>query len=178
MNILDFLILAFILIGALVGLYRGFFKELAGTLGLLLAAIVANWMMPVSDNMLAVFTDPETVGSEARVGTAIIVWIIVFVIVMLVMNLLAGLVEKLVSTIHLGCYSRLCGAVFGALKVVCICAFLISFLEILCAHVEGLSIQSLIDGSQLLPKLHQVVDLVMPSFCKYILNPAIAVLQN
>ena len=44
MNIFDILILAFLVIGISVGLYRGFFKELVGTVGLLLSASTSHEM--------------------------------------------------------------------------------------------------------------------------------------
>lgn len=178
MNILDFIIIAAVIVGALIGLYRGFFKELASTLGLLLGAIVANWVMPVSDKLLGIFTNPETASPDAKAGTSIIVWVIVFVVVLIMMKMLAGVIEDFFSGISLGWFSHLCGAIFGALKFVCICALLVSMLEILCAHVEDLEFQPLLEGSRIRPKLHEVVDILMPTFNKYLLTPALAMLQK
>ena len=45
-NDLDIVILVFVGIGACIGLFRGFFKEVVGTIGLVLAAIAANYLSP------------------------------------------------------------------------------------------------------------------------------------
>ena len=88
MNIFDILILAFLVIGISVGLYRGFFKELVGTVGLLLSAIVANLVSPYAKPWLGDMITDELVAS-------VVVWIVTFLLVLFVMNRLAWLLGKL-----------------------------------------------------------------------------------
>lgn len=171
MNSLDQVIIVIIIAGAVIGLFRGFFKEIVGTIGLLFAAIVANFVSPYTIPYFGSWINNETLA-------AIIVWIIVFVVTMFLMSQLAVLLSKLMSAASLGWVNKIAGAAFAAIKYCLLSALVISVLEIVCAHVDGLKINELLDGSQVVPVLHDLVDIIMPWCSEHILNPAIELLKK
>ena len=171
MNILDQVIIAIIIVGAIVGLFRGFFKEVAGTIGLLVAAIVANYVSPYTIPYFGNWISNETLA-------AIIVWLLVFVVTMLIMNQIAALLSKLMSAASLGWINRLAGFVFAAIKYCLLIALVISVLEIICAQVDLFNMKDYLEGSSVVPKLHSVVDIVMPWCYEHILHPALELLKK
>ena len=171
LNELDIIILAFIGIGACIGLFRGFFREIVGTIGILLAAIAANLLSPFVAPKLGDWVDNATVS-------AIIIWVVIFLITMFVMHRIAYLLQKMMRAIELGWLNRLAGGLFGAIKYVLIAALAISVIEVACSYVQGLKIQPYLQGSSLVPIIHQVVDVVMPWASEHILTPALEMLRK
>lgn len=170
MNDLDILIAVFVAIGACIGLFRGFFKEVVGTVGLVLAAIAANYISPYALPHLGQMMDNATLA-------AIIVWVVVFVVCMFLMHKIAYLLGRVMKSIDLNWLNRLAGGAFGAIKFCLIAALLISVIEIACANVEGLKIQPYLKGSQLVPEIHKIVGIVMPWVSEHILSPALEMLK-
>lgn len=171
MNTLDQVILVIILVGAVSGLFRGFLKEIVGTIGILLAAIVANLVSPYTIPYVGGWISNETLA-------AIVVWIIVFVLAMFLMSQVATLLATLLKAASLGWVNRIAGAAFAAIKYCLIIALVISLLEIVCAHVDGLKIAEYLDGSELVPRLHDLVDIIMPWCSEHILSPALELLKK
>jgi len=171
MNQLDQVIIVFIIVGAVIGLFRGFFKEIVGTIGLLLAAIAANYISPFSIPLIGTLIDSEVVA-------AIVVWIVVFIIAMLFMKGVAYLLDETMKAISMGWLNRLAGALFGALKYCLLAALAISIIEVVCAHVDGLKVASYLEGSQIVPWLHDMVDIIMPWASEHILSPALEMLKK
>lgn len=171
LNDLDIIILVFIGVGVCVGLYNGFFKELVSTIGLLLAAIAANYVSPYATPHLGDWVDNATLA-------AIIVWIVIFVLSMFLMKRIAYLLQRTMKAMELGWLNRLAGGLFGAIKYVLIAALAISIIEVACTYVEGLKVQTYLNGSSLVPIIHQIVDVVMPWASKNILTPALELLRK
>lgn len=171
MNIFDILILAFLVIGVSVGLYRGFFKELVGTVGLLLSAIVANLVSPYAKPWLGDMITDELVAS-------VVVWIVTFLLVLFVMNRLAWLLGKLFSSLSIGWVNRLAGGFFGLVKYALIAALVISALEFAAAHVEGLKFAEPLRESCIVPMLHHIVEVIMPWASEHILGPAMEMFKQ
>lgn len=171
MNELDIVILVFIAIGALVGLFRGFFKEIVGTIGILVAAIVANFVSPYTIPYFGGWIGNENIA-------AIVVWAIVFVLAMFLMSKVAYLLSRILKAAQLGWLNRLAGGAFAAIKYCLIAALVISLLEIICSHVEGLKITDYLHGSQVVPMLHDAVDIIMPWCSEHILTPALEMLKK
>lgn len=171
LNDLDIVILVFIGVGACIGLFRGFFKEIVGTIGLLLAAIAANYLSPFATPKLGDWIDNATLS-------AIIVWVVIFLITMFLMHRIAYLLQRMMKAIELGWLNRLAGGIFGAIKYCLIAALAISVIEVGCAHVEGLKIQPYMEGSSIVPIIHQIVDTVMPWASQHILTPALEMLRK
>lgn len=171
MNTFDQIIIAIIIVGAIVGLFRGLFKEIVGTIGLLIAAIVANLVSPYTIPYFGNWISNETLA-------AIIVWVLVFVVTMFVMSQIAELLSKIMSAASLGWINRLAGAVFAAIKYCLLSALVVSVLEIVCARIDLFNINEYIEDSQVVPKLHDMVDIIMPWCYEHILAPAIELLKK
>jgi len=171
MNELDIIILCFIGVGAILGLFRGFFKEIVGTIGLLGAAIVANLVSP--------YTIPYITGwISSKTFAAIIVWAIVFVVAMLLMNAAASLLSKVVSAAQLGWINRIAGGAFAAVKYCLLAALIISLVEIVTSYIDSETIAGYLNGSKVVPVLHEMVDVIMPWCSDHILKPAIELLKK
>lgn len=170
-NDLDIVILVFIGVGACIGLFRGFFKEIVGTIGLLLAAIAANYISPYATPHLGDWVDNATLA-------AIIVWVVIFLVTMFLMHRIAYLLHRVMKAVSLGWVNRLAGGLFGAIKYCLIAALAISVIEVACSYVQGLKIQPYLQGSTLVPIIHQVVDTVTPWASEHILTPALEMLRK
>ena len=171
MNFLDQVIILFIIVGAVIGLFRGFFKEIVGTIGLLAAAIVANLVSPYTIPYIGGWIDNETFA-------AILVWVIVFIATMFIMSQIAVLLSKVMKAASIGWVNKIAGALFAAIKFCLIAALIISVIEIVCSKVDGLPIAEYIEGSQMVPQLHDLVDIIMPWCSEHILNPAVELLKK
>ena len=171
MNELDIIILCFIAAGAITGLFRGFFKEIVGTIGVLVAAIVANIVSP--------YTIP-TLGSwiSNKALAAIFVWAVVFIAMMFLMNAIATLLSKMISAMQMGWINRLAGGAFGAIKFCLIAALLVSLVEIVVSYIDSQTISGYLNGSKCVPLLHEMVDIIMPWCSEHILKPAIELLKR
>ena len=170
MNDLDHILLLIVGIGLCIGLYRGFFREAIGTVGLVLAVIAANYISPYARPHLGQWVESETVS-------AIFIWAVIFMLSMFILNKLAYLLGRMMRSVHLGWLNRLAGGLFGAVKYCLILALAISIIEVVCSNVEGLRIQAYLEGSQLVPLIHQMVDVISPWISQYILSPALHMLR-
>ncbi|MCR5394314.1 MAG: CvpA family protein [Bacteroidales bacterium] len=166
MNTFDLIIIAFLVIGASVGLYRGFFKELVGTVGLLVAAIVANLVSPYAKPWLGDIITDELVA-------AVLLWVVTFLLTLFVMNRVAWLLGKVFTSLSIGWVNRISGALFGMIKYALIAALFVSALEFAAAHVDGLKFVESMQQSRLIPFLHRIVEVVMPWASEHILSPAL-----
>ncbi|MCF0179155.1 MAG: CvpA family protein [Bacteroidales bacterium] len=171
MNELDIIILCFIAIGAIAGLFRGFLREVVGTIGILVAAVVANIASPQAMPYISGWISNETFA-------AIIVWTILFVIMMTLMTAIASMLSQFMSAIKLGWINRLAGAAFGAIKFCLISALVIFIIEIVISYVDIHDMGKYISGSKCVPQLHEMVDIIMPWCSEHILKPAIELLKK
>lgn len=171
LNDLDLVILVFVGVGAFIGLFRGFLKEAVGTVGVVLAAIVANLVSPYALPHLGQMMDNATLA-------AIVVWAVIFLVSMFLMHKIASLLQHTLRAISLGWVNKLAGFAFGAIKYCLIAALAISVIEIACANVEGLKIQPYLQGSQLVPRIHELVDVLMPWISQHLLTPALDMLRK
>lgn len=171
LNDLDRILLIIVGIGACIGLYRGFFKEAVGIAGLVLAAIAANFASPYARPYARQFIESETLAS-------ILVWVLAFVVAMFLLTRIAILLDKAMDSISLGWLNRLAGGVVGALKYCVIVALLISLVEVICAHIEIPAVKQYLDHSALVPRLHQLIDVITPWASEHILKPALELLNK
>lgn len=170
MNDVDLIILFIVGIGTCIGLYRGFFREAVSTIGLLLAAIAANYVSPYARPHVGQWIESETVS-------AIVIWVVIFLLSMFVLKKLAYLLSRLMRSMELSWVNRMAGGLFGGIKYSLIVALAVSVIEVACAHVEGLKIQPYIENSVIIPWLHQLVDVVTPWASQHILGPALEMLK-
>ena len=170
-NIFDILILAFLVIGASIGLFRGFFKEFVGTVGLLIAAIVSNLVSPYVRPWLGDLITDDLVAS-------VVVWIVLFLLLLFVMNRVAWLLGKVFSSLNIGWINRIAGGIFGIIKYALIAALVISAFEFAAAHMESAKFATAMKESHIIPVLHNIVEVVMPWFSDHILSPALKMFKG
>ena len=130
MNLVDIFFLLIILVCGLIGLKRGFFKELVLTVGYIVLLIVSYKLITPTTNLII---------SLVKVGNnpinllvyQIIAFLIVFLILSVIFQLiifLTNILEKLLNiTIVLGIFSKILGFILGLIKGV-IVAYLLSLL--------------------------------------------------
>ena len=130
MNLVDIFFLLIILVCGLIGLKRGFFKELVLTVGYIVLLIVSYKLITPTTNLII---------SLVKVGNnpinllvyQIIAFLIVFLILSVIFQLiifLTNILEKLLNiTIVLGIFSKILGFILGLIKGI-IVAYLLSLL--------------------------------------------------
>ena len=130
MNLVDIFFLLVILVFGLIGLKRGFFKELVLTVGYIILLIISYKLITPTTNLII---------SLVKVGNnplnlliyQIIAFLVVFIILSIIFQLivfLTNILEKLLNvTIVLGIFSKILGFILGLIKGV-IVAYLLSLL--------------------------------------------------
>ena len=120
MNLVDLLVLAIVAISALLGLSRGFVREMLGLGAWLLAAYLAYRLAPG----LIPFAE-RTIGNPDIAGVA--AYAVTFLGLLIVLSLLANLVGRVVRLSALGGLDRTLGLVFGIVRgaVVLIAAYIL-----------------------------------------------------
>ena len=130
MNLVDIFFLLIILVSGLIGLKRGFFKELVLTVGYIILLIVSYKLITPTANLII---------SLVKVGNnpinlliyQIIAFLVLFIILSIIFQLIVFLtnaLEKLLNiTIVLGIFSKILGFILGLVKGV-IVAYLLSLL--------------------------------------------------
>ena len=130
MNLVDIFFLLIMLVCGLIGLKRGFFKELVLTVGYIILLIISYKFITPTTNLII---------SLVKVGNnplnlliyQIIAFLVVFIILGIIFQLivfLTNILEKLLNvTIVLGIFSKILGFILGLVKGV-IVAYLLSLL--------------------------------------------------
>ena len=120
MNLVDLLVIAIIAISALLGLSRGFVREMLGLGSWLLAAFLAYRLAP---NLIP-FAE-RTLGNPDIAGVA--AYVVTFLGVLIVLSLIANLIGRIVRLSALGGLDRTLGLVFGIARgaVVLIAAYIL-----------------------------------------------------
>ena len=140
MNIVDILIIIFILLGTAIGFKQGFTKSLVNFLGIIVVIILAYLLKnPVSEFLMSIgpfFNFGGIIKGVTVLNIAvyeIIAFILVFTILMIILRVLllaTGILETILKfTIVLGIPSKILGAVVGALKNYVIVFFVLYLLS-------------------------------------------------
>ena len=140
MNIVDILIIIFILLGASIGFKQGFTKSLVSFVGIIVVIIFAYLLKnPVSEFLMSIgpfFNFGGIIKGVTVLNIAvyeIIAFILVFTILMIVLRVLllaTGILETILKfTIVLGIPSKILGVVVGALKNYVIVFFVLYLLS-------------------------------------------------
>ena len=120
----DVAVVGFVLLAALRGWWRGFFREFFGLLGLAVGLYAASEYAPLLSPILAEkVSGPEPV----RDGLA---YVIVFVAANLATNLFGLLLDRIAAALLLGGINRAAGAVFGAGKATAVAAVVLLFVHL------------------------------------------------
>lgn len=164
MNYVDIALLVFVGIGATMGLLRGFVREIISTIGILVAAIIANLVSPVADPYLGRW------GNESS-SAAAIVWVVIFLLVLFILRKLSFIFTRLLKTVMLGGINKVLGALFGALKYLLIACLVVTLLEFVCTKFPETDLAEQLQASRLVPYIHDVVGFLSPYIDEYIVEP-------
>lgn len=108
MNIIDAIIIIFIIFALVRGIYKGFIMEFATLVALLLGIIGAILFSGIVENWLSGFLSTRFIS--------VVSFIILFVGIALAVNLTAKIIDHFVKAIALGWLNRIAGGVFAVLK--------------------------------------------------------------
>lgn len=118
MNWVDFVILAVIAISAVIGLFRGFLREVVG----LASWILAFYLAFISAETFAPWFQQWFSSESIRIGAA---FAVVFIAVLIVGAVAAWILGKLADNTGLAGTDRIIGAVFGVLRGIAILVLLV-----------------------------------------------------
>src|ERR1035437_9168244 len=130
MNLVDIVLVVLIVGAAINGFVKGFFVELASILSLILGI----WAAVKFSGFVQEWLSKYLTWSHDSMRLAS--FILIFVFVVILVHLIATLTEKFVKAIALSIFSRLAGAIFGAIKA----AFIISLLMIVISKIEDFTV--------------------------------------
>lgn len=125
MNILDIIIIIFILFGAVLGFKRGFTKELVSTVGFIIVVVSAYFLKnPLSVVMyeylpffkVGILKSVEILNILVYEGIAFVICLIILSLILKVLLVVTSIFEKIVNaTIILSIPSKIAGAIVGIL---------------------------------------------------------------
>lgn len=127
MNIVDAIIILFLLLGALLGFKKGFIKTMVSLIGIVVVIVasfylkepVANFMLKYFPflNFSGIFKDLPVINILVYEAIAfLLIFILLSSILGIIINL-SGIIEKLLNvTIILGFFSKILGAIAGLLE--------------------------------------------------------------
>lgn len=139
MAVIDWVIVAIILVSSLLSLWRGFVRELLSLAAWILAFLAARYFSPIFANWLV-----EYVHSVQ--ACLIIAYASIFFITLLAGSFFAGFVSKTVQRAGLSISDRLLGLVFGFARGLLI-------LVVLYTLVDLFALQALLMDSEFVPYL-------------------------
>jgi len=125
MNYIDIIILVILIIAAILGLKKGFVRQLFGLVALFLGVFCAFHFSSFAAGYIVKWFHP---GEDL---TKILAFIVTFVAILLLIVFLGRLVEGLLRITALGLFNRILGLVFSVAKNALILSILIYLLEAL-----------------------------------------------
>lgn len=123
MTVLDWIIVAIISIGAILGFTKGFIRQLASIVGLVVGLLVARALFASVGEKLA-----EELGTSLTFAQ-VVAFILIWLLVPLVFLLLASALTRVIEIVHLGFVNRILGAALGALKCILLVSLFVHFIE-------------------------------------------------
>lgn len=91
-------------------------------------------------------------------------FILIFVFVVILVHLIATLTEKFVKAIALSIFSRLAGAIFGALKA----AFVLSILMIIISKIENFTITIIPEKAKAESRFYDPIENMAPNILPFL----------
>lgn len=123
MTTIDIIIMAVAGVGAVLGLMKGFVRQLASLVGLIAGLLVARALSGTAAGWLA-----PALGTSVTVAQ-VLAFILIWVAVPLGFALVASLLTKALSAVHLGWLNRGLGCGLGALKYMLLASLVIQVLD-------------------------------------------------
>ncbi|MEI6679893.1 MAG: CvpA family protein [Mariniphaga sp.] len=153
MNVVDIVLLVILIAAAINGFTKGFFVELSSIAALILGIWAAIEFSGLVQQWLSGYFKWS---SEAMRLVAII---LIFVFVVIIVHLIATLTEKFVKAIALSIFSRLAGAILGALKT----AFILSILMNIILKIEDFTINIIPEKAKSESKMYRPIENIAPN---------------
>jgi len=158
MNVLDIILVILIAGAAINGFVKGFFVELASIVSLILGI----WAAVEFSGFVQLWLSKYLTWSHDSMRLA--AFILIFVFVVILVHLIATLTEKFVKAIALSIFSRIAGAIFGALKA----AFVISILMIIVSKIENFTITIIPEKSKLESRFYAPIENMAPNILPFL----------
>lgn len=160
MNVLDIILLILIIAAAISGFAKGFFVELASVL----AIVLGVWAGIAFSGTVQGWLSKMVTWSPASIK--LVAFIIIFLMIVILVHLIANLFEKGIRAIALGIFSRLAGAILGAIKG----AFILSVLLIVVTKIEYYTTTIIPDQVKKESKLYGPIDKFAPNILPFLKN--------
>lgn len=158
MNWIDIILIILIVGAAVSGFVKGFFVELASIVSLILGIWAAVAFSDLVQQWLSKYLN------WSHDSIRLMAFILIFVFVVILVHLVATLTEKFVSAIALGIFSRLAGAVFGALKA----AFVLSILMLIISKIENFTITIIPEKSKVESRFYGPIENMAPNILPFL----------
>jgi len=123
MNTLDYIILFPVLIGFIIGLFKGLIKEVVGLAIVILGIYLARLFAPLASDLLVQWLDISPKGAQP------LGFLLIFSLVAIVLTLTGRMIQGLVQALSLGFINSMIGGVFGALKIALLYSILFNVLQ-------------------------------------------------
>ena len=127
MATIDIIILAMIGVGVIMGLMKGFVKQMASIVGLIAGLLMARALFGIVAERLA-----PVLGTSTTVAQ-VLAFILIWVAVPLGFAFVASLLTKALDAVHLGWLNRWLGSGLGALKYMILIGLAIHVIEYISA---------------------------------------------
>ncbi|MBO5052962.1 MAG: CvpA family protein [Muribaculaceae bacterium] len=132
MTILDILLIIVALAGVVFGYHRGILNEVASLFGIILGIIMCRIF---GGTLSGLFLD----GSETehtRVTTYILCYVLIFVACYIGMRMISGTLKSMVSSLHLGLFDNVAGAIFKSLEWLFVLSIFLNVLLVIMPQSE------------------------------------------
>ncbi|MDO5104397.1 CvpA family protein [Capnocytophaga sp.] len=123
MTTIDIILLLFLGFGLVRGFWRGLIIELASLLAIVLGIYGAIHFSFYVADLLNKYVSLDKSGVE------VISFAFTLILIMVAVMLLAKMITKMMESVSLGFFNRLCGGIFGVLKAAVIVGSMLLFLE-------------------------------------------------
>lgn len=120
---LDWVIVAAVVIGAILGFQKGAIKQLASIVGLIAGLLIARAMFAAVGEKIA--EELDTSLTFAQVVAFVLIWVLVPIGFLMI----ASALTRVVNIVHLGFLNRFLGAGVGAVKNLILVGLAIHFIE-------------------------------------------------
>ncbi len=156
MNIIDIILLVFLLFGFIRGFIKGFFVELASLVGLIAGIYGALHFSYIFVDLLEGWISWEKKYIELSAFG------ITFILIVVAVALLGKLLTKISNIIALGLVNKFLGALFGLLKTGLLLSIILWFFSILNEDRNFIE-QEKLETSTLYQPVKEIVPLILPS---------------
>lgn len=160
MNIFDIVLLVFILIGSLRGLWNGFFVTLASFISVLVGIYIAIKFSSFTADVLRSNIAKNWEHLE------IIAFAITFIVIVVSITLLAKIFSKIADFSGLGIFNKLLGGLLGLLKTILILSVMLHFFQKVNQNYSLVAKETL-DTSLLYQPISEISDVIFPTLSEW-----------